>query len=165
MEPVPWAALVGLLALVVAAAVVVAVAVAVAAATRSGADAVIRDLPDKYDTMLGHRFSKGQELSVGEWQKVALARTDLRQARVTILDEPTNAMDALSERRALEAMWKVVPDRVTILISHRLSSVRCADRIYVLAGGCVVESGTHDELMNLGANYATLFSAQAQDYK
>jgi len=89
----------------------------------------------------------------------------LRKARVSILDEPTNAMDALSEQKALEAMWTVAPERVTILVSHRLSSVRCADRIYVLAGGCIVETGTHDELMGLGGNYAKLFAAQTQNYK
>lgn len=102
---------------------------------------------------------------MGEWQKVALARTYLRDARILVLDEPTNAMDALSEQQALEAIWDVAPDCITVLISHRLSAVRRADRVYMLSHGRIVESGTHEELMKNGDKYAEMFDTQARYYR
>ena len=137
----------------------------IAAARRSGAHEVIERLRDGYDTVLGTVLEQGSELSMGEWQKVALARTYLRDARILILDEPTNAMDALSEEHALEAIWDVAPGCITVLISHRLSAVRRADRVYMLSGGRVVESGTHDELMQRGDTYAEMFDTQARYYR
>jgi ATP-binding cassette subfamily B protein len=104
-------------------------------------------------------------LSAGEWQKVALARTGLPVAQVVILDEPINAMDALSEQQVMETFWTVTPNCIRILISHRLSAVRQADRIYVLSGGQIVESGNHDELMRMRGSYADLFAAQARSYQ
>jgi len=137
----------------------------IAAARRSGAHDVITKLRDGYDTVLGTVLEQGSELSVGEWQKVALARTYLRDAHILILDEPTNAMDAFSEQQALEAIWDVETDRITVLISHRLSAVRRADRIYILSAGRIVESGTHDELMKSGGSYAEMFDIQARFYR
>jgi ATP-binding cassette subfamily B protein len=136
----------------------------IAAARRSGAHDVISQLRDGYDTVLGTVLEQGSELSMGEWQKLALARTYLRDARILILDEPTNAMDAFSEQQALEAIWDVETDRITVLISHRLSSVRRADRVYILSAGRIVESGTHDDLMKSNGSYAAMFDAQARHY-
>jgi ATP-binding cassette subfamily B protein len=136
----------------------------IAAARRSGAHDVIEQLRNGYDTVLGTVLEQGSELSMGEWQKVALARTYLRNARILILDEPTNAMDALSEQQALKAIWSAGRDRITVLISHRLSTVRRADRVYMLSDGRIIESGTHDELMKSGGSYAAMFDAQARHY-
>jgi ATP-binding cassette, subfamily B, bacterial len=135
------------------------------AAQRTGAHPVIERLPQGYDTVLGKLLDDGAELSVGEWQKIGLARTYLRDAQVVILDEPTSALDALAEQELLETFWRLAEDRITILISHRLSTARQADRIYVLAEGQIAEAGTHDELMDLGGLYAELFAAQAQHYQ
>ena len=126
---------------------------------------MIDRLPSGYDTVLGTALEQGVELSVGEWQKVTLARTYLRDAQIVVLDEPTNAMDALAEEKVMETIWTIAPNCITILISHRLSAVRQADRIHVLADGRIVESGTHNELMCLRGKYADLFAAQAQYYK
>ncbi|HZM44211.1 MAG TPA: ABC transporter ATP-binding protein [Burkholderiales bacterium] len=136
-----------------------------AAARRSDAHKMIERLPHGYDTVLGSFREHNAELSAGEWQKVALARTQLREAPISIYDEPTSMMDVLSEQRVLESIWNPAPGRITILISHRLSAVRLADRIYVLADGCLAETGTHDELMRLGGTYSELFSAQAVHYR
>jgi ATP-binding cassette, subfamily B, bacterial len=137
----------------------------VAAARRSGADAVIERLPRRYDTRLGGILGEGVELSVGEWQKIALARAYVRDAPIVILDEPTSALDALAEEQLIESFWHASDERITIVISHRLSTARRADRIYVLAGGRIVEEGTHDELMRRGDTYAQFFAAQAQHYR
>jgi ATP-binding cassette subfamily B protein len=137
----------------------------VAAARRSGADAVIARLPQRYQTVLGKLFRDGEELSIGEWQKVALARAFLRDAQLLVLDEPTSALDAQAEYEVFQRFRELIAGRSAVLISHRLSSVRMADCIYVLDGGRMVESGTHDDLMALGGKYARLFETQAQYYK
>ena len=136
-----------------------------AAARRSGADEVINALPHGYDTILGKRFAEGEELSIGEWQKVALARTFMRDAQIIVLDEPTSSMDAKAEYEVFQSFRQLVSGRTAILISHRFSTVRMADRIYVLKQGSVIEGGTHEELVRVGGTYARLFEMQAQHYR
>ena len=135
------------------------------AARRSGADEVIKKLPQSYDTVLGKLFRKGEELSIGQWQKVALARAFLRDSQVIVLDEPTSAMDPKAEYEIFKRFREIIQDQTAILITHRLSTVKMADRIYVMDGGSIVESGTHDELMKLQKSYANLFETQAQNYR
>jgi ATP-binding cassette subfamily B protein len=137
----------------------------VAAARLSGADEAIAGLRNGYDTMLGKMFENGDQLSVGEWQKVAIARAFLRDAQVVILDEPTSALDARSEYELFERFRQLIRGKTAILISHRLSSVRMADRIYVLREGQIVESGTHDELVRRSGAYADLYELQAKQYR
>jgi len=136
-----------------------------AAALQSGADAVVARLKHGYDTVLGKWFEDGEELSVGEWQKVALARAFLRESQIIVLDEPTSAMDARAEYELFRRFHQLAAGRTAILISHRLSTVRMADRIYVLEGGRIIESGTHDELVYQGGKYSSLFETQAQYYR
>ncbi|HET8627698.1 MAG TPA: ABC transporter ATP-binding protein, partial [Thermomicrobiales bacterium] len=136
-----------------------------AAARRAGVHGVLRDLPRGYDTILGKVFEEGEELSIGEWQKVALARAFLRDAPVIVLDEPTSALDPTAEAEAHEKFRHLVAGRAAILISHRLSTVTMADRIYVLERGRIVEQGTHDELLCRGGTYARMFEAQARQYR
>ncbi len=135
-----------------------------AAARHAGADPVISGLPRGYDTVLGKWFDGGEELSIGEWQKVALARAFQRDAHIMMLDEPTSAMDAQAEHEFFRAFRQLVKDRTAIFISHRLSTVKMADRIYVLEDGRIVENGTHDDLTSNGGTYARLFATQAQPY-
>lgn len=135
------------------------------AARRTGADKAIASLPYGYDTILGKEFEQGEELSIGQWQKVALARAFLRQAQIIVLDEPTSALDAEAEHEVLEQFRQLTQGRTAILISHRLSSVKLADRIYFLKDGTIVESGTHNELMQRNGHYARLFKIQAQYYR
>ncbi|PYN78473.1 MAG: ABC transporter ATP-binding protein [Candidatus Rokuibacteriota bacterium] len=137
----------------------------VAAARRSGADEVIRGLKHGYDTMLGKWFDHGEELSIGEWQKVALARAFMRDAQIVVLDEPTSALDAKAEYEVFKQFRRLAEGRTTILISHRLSTVKMADRIYVLGDGRIVESGTHDELVREGGRYGRLYETQARQYR
>ena len=137
----------------------------IAAACRSGADDVIRGLPKGYDTILGRRFESGEELSIGEWQKVALARAFMRDAQVLVLDEPTSSMDAKAEYEVFQRFRELVAGRTAILISHRFSTVRMADHIYVMEQGRIIEGGTHDELVRLGGTYARLFEMQARHYR
>jgi ATP-binding cassette subfamily B protein len=134
------------------------------AARKAGADRVIDALPQGYDTKLGFSFDNGTELSDGQWQKIALARSFARDAQVVVLDEPTSALDAISEHKVFERFRELVRGRTSILISHRLSSVRMADRILVLDGGRIVEQGSHDELIRQRGLYAHLFETQALRY-
>ena len=135
------------------------------AANRARADSVVRRLPQGYDQMLGRRFEGGVELSGGEWQKVALGRAYMREAQVLILDEPTAALDARAEYEVFVRFAELTKGRMAVLISHRFSTVRMADRILVLKDGRLVDDGTHDELLARGGLYAELFSLQAAGYR
>jgi len=115
--------------------------------------------------MLGRRFEGGVELSGGEWQKVALARAYMREAQVLILDEPTAALDARAEYEVFLRFGELMAGRTAVLISHRFSTVRAADRIVVLVGGRVTEVGTHEELVARRGGYAELFELQAAGYR
>jgi ATP-binding cassette subfamily B protein len=137
----------------------------VTAAERSLADEVIRRLPQGYDQVLGKRFRGGVELSGGEWQKVAIARAYMRDADVLILDEPTAALDARSEFEVFQRFKELSEGKTAVLISHRFSSVRMADRILVLADGQIEAAGTHEELMAERGRYAELFELQAAGYR
>ncbi len=136
----------------------------VRAAERAGADGFVNAWPDRFDTILGPYFMGGKDVSIGQWQRIALARAFFRDAPLVILDEPTAALDARAEHDLFTRMRDLFSERSVLLISHRFSSVRSADRIYVLHEGRVVESGTHDELMQLGGRYAELFTLQASAY-
>ncbi len=135
-----------------------------AAARDAGADGVIGGLRKGYDTPLGKWFDDGEELSVGEWQKVALARAFVRDAQILVLDEPTSALDPESEWSVFEHIRELAEGRAVVLISHRFSTVRSADRIHILSEGRIVESGTHDELIALGGRYARMYEVQARAY-
>jgi ATP-binding cassette subfamily B protein len=135
-----------------------------AAAEHGGADELISQLPEGYDTALGKWFDRGTNLSGGEWQKVALARAFMRDARVLVLDEPTSALDAQAEFELFERLRSLSRGRTAIYISHRFSTVRRADRILFLERGQLVEEGTHAELMALNGRYARLFRMQASAY-
>lgn len=137
----------------------------IAAARHSGADDVITTLPRGYETILGKWFEDGEELSIGEWQKVALARAFLRDAQMIVLDEPTSSLDAKGEYTVFQNFRKLAASRTAILISHRFSTVRMADRIYVLKDGRIIEGGTHEDLIHYGGTYARLFETQAQYYR
>jgi ATP-binding cassette subfamily B protein len=135
------------------------------AARRAGADEFIQRLPLAYDTMLGKMFEGGEELSVGHWQRMALARAFFRDAPFVILDEPTAALDARAEHALFESIRTLFAGRTVLLISHRFSSVLSADTIFVLDGGRLVEHGTHAELLAAAGLYAELFTLQAQAYR
>jgi ATP-binding cassette subfamily B protein len=135
------------------------------AAHKSLADTVVSKLPASYDQMLGRRFEGGVELSGGEWQKMALARAYLRDAQLLILDEPTAALDARSELEVFERFAELTEGKMALLISHRFSTVRMADRIVVLSGGRLIEEGNHQELMARGGLYASMFEMQAASYR
>jgi ATP-binding cassette subfamily B protein len=135
------------------------------AARKSQALQVIRKLPEGYGQMLGRRFEGGVDLSTGEWQRMALARAYLRDAQLLILDEPTAALDAKSELQAFERFAELTAGKMALLISHRFSTVRMADRIVVLEGGKLVEEGTHVQLLASGGRYATMFEMQAASYR
>jgi ATP-binding cassette subfamily B protein/ATP-binding cassette subfamily C protein len=134
------------------------------AAAASGADTVIGELPRGYDTLLARQFKDGAELSGGQWQRIAAARGFYRTAPLLIMDEPTAALDARAEYALFSSLRTLARDRTVLIITHRLASVRHANRIYVLAHGAVAESGTHAELMALGGQYAELFTLQAAQY-
>jgi ATP-binding cassette, subfamily B, bacterial len=135
------------------------------AAHRAGADALIRRLPQGEETLLGREFEGGVELSGGEWQKIALARALMRDAPILILDEPTAALDARAEYEVYCRFMDMARGRTTLLISHRFSTVRMADRILVLEEGAVIEEGDHAGLMSRGGRYAELYSLQADRYR
>ncbi len=136
-----------------------------AAASAALADGVVAKLPDGYDQMIGKRFRNGVDLSGGEWQKMAIARAYMRDAQVLILDEPTAALDARAEYEVFQRFRELSAGRSAVLISHRFSSVRMADRILVLSDGRVEASGTHDDLLAAGGRYAELFELQAAGYR
>lgn len=135
------------------------------AAHKSLADDVIGKLSGGYDQMLGRRFEGGVELSGGEWQKIALARAYLRDAQLLILDEPTAALDARSELEVFERFAELTLGKMALLISHRFSTVRMADRIVVLSGGHLIEEGNHEQLMRAGGLYSEMFEMQAASYR
>jgi len=135
------------------------------AAHKSLADTVVDKLAGGYDQMLGRRFEGGVELSGGEWQKMALARAYLRDAQLLILDEPTAALDARSELEVFERFAELTEGKMALLISHRFSTVRMADRIVVLSGGRLIEEGNHKELMARAGVYASMFEMQAASYR
>jgi ATP-binding cassette subfamily B protein len=134
------------------------------AARRAGADGFLSQLPRGYDTILSRLFPGGRDLSAGQWQRVAFARALFRDAPLLILDEPTAALDPLAEARLFDSLRSMIAGRTALFISHRFSSVRLADRIYVLEEGRMVEHGTHDELMARGERYAHMFTLQAHAY-
>ncbi len=137
----------------------------VAAAEKSLAARVISGLENGYEQLLGRRFQSGAELSGGEWQKIALARAYMRDAQIVILDEPTAALDARAEYEVFQRFSDLVSSRIGVLISHRFSTVRMADRIIVLRDGSVFEQGSHEVLMDAEGQYAELFALQAAGYR
>ena len=135
------------------------------AAERGGADEVVAALPEGYDAMLGRWFDGGHELSGGQWQKIALARAFMRDGEVLVLDEPTAALDAEREYAIFQRFRRLTEGKIALLISHRFSTVRMADRIAVLENGRITELGTHGELLARGGTYAHLFNLQAEGYR
>jgi len=135
------------------------------AAHKSLANHLIDRLPNGYDQMVGRRFEGGVDLSGGEWQKIALARAYMREAQLLILDEPTATLDARAEYEVFQRFADLTRDRMAVLISHRFSTVRMADRILVLADGAIQEQGSHQQLVALGGRYAELFELQAAGYR
>ncbi|MBN8471727.1 ABC transporter ATP-binding protein [Corallococcus exiguus] len=135
------------------------------AARKSQADAVIDRLPGRYAQMLGRRFDGGLDLSGGEWQRIALARAYLRDAQILVLDEPTAALDARAELDVFNRFGELSSGKMALLISHRFSTVKMADRILVLENGKVVEEGPHEQLVAVGGRYATMYELQASRYR
>lgn len=135
------------------------------AAAASGADTVIEKLPHGYDTLLDRHFKDGAELSGGQWQRIAAARGFYRSAPLLIMDEPTAALDARAEYALFSSIRGHARGRSVLLITHRLASVRHADRIYVMREGQVIEQGVHADLLALGGQYAELFNLQASQYE
>ena len=136
-----------------------------AAAHQSLAHTLAERLPEKYDQALGRRFRQGVELSGGEWQKIALARAYMREAQLLILDEPTAALDARAEYEVFQRFADLTRGKSAVLISHRFSTVRMADRILVLEKGELLEIGSHEELLKKEGRYAELFNLQAMGYR
>lgn len=136
----------------------------VAAAKRASAHDFLQRLPQGYETVLGTEFEGGTDLSLGQWQRVALARAFLRDASLVVLDEPTSSLDASAEHALFETMRELAENRAVLLISHRFSTVRTADAVYVLNGGRIVEHGSHQELLDRGGEYAEMFMLQASSF-
>ncbi len=134
------------------------------AAEKSLADSVVEKLPEKYAQMLGRRFNNGVDLSGGQWQKIALARAYMRDAQLLILDEPTAALDARAEHDVFVRFSELTKGKMAVLISHRFSTARMADKILVLENGTLLEYGSHEELLQLDGKYAELFNLQAAGY-
>ena len=134
-------------------------------AAQSLADTVINKLPEGYNQMIGRRFAKGVDLSGGEWQKIALGRAYMRDAQLLILDEPTAALDARAEHEVFQRFAELTQGKTAVLISHRFSTVRMADRILVIERGQLLEIGSHQELLALNGRYAELFNLQAKGYQ
>jgi ATP-binding cassette subfamily B protein/ATP-binding cassette subfamily C protein len=136
------------------------------AAEKGMARPFIESMPEGFSTQLGRWFKGGQELSGGQWQKIALSRAFMRSgADILVLDEPTAAMDAEAEMQVFDRLRAIAHNQMVVLISHRFSTVRMADTIVVMAGGEIIEGGTHEELLALGGRYARLFSLQASGYQ
>ena len=136
------------------------------AAEKGMAQPFIERLPDGFTTQLGRWFKSGQELSGGQWQKIALSRAFMRKnADILVLDEPTSAIDSQAEYEIFDRFRNLTKDKMVFLISHRFSTVRMADKIVVIEHGEVLETGTHEELLRANGRYATLFSLQAQGYR
>ena len=135
------------------------------AVEQAGVAAVVEGLPQGYETPLGRWFQDGQELSIGQWQKVALARAFMRDADLLILDEPTSSLDVRSEYEVFQAFGDLAEGKMAVLISHRFSTVRMAARIVVIEDGRVIENGSHDELILRGGRYTELFDMQAASYR
>ncbi len=136
-----------------------------AAAEKGGAHPIIERLPEGYEAWLGRRWEKGHELSGGEWQKIALSRAFMRDAEVLVLDEPTASLDAEAEYEVFRRFGELTAGKIAVLISHRFSTVRMADRIVVIEAGRITERGSHEELLTLGGTYARLFTLQAEGYR
>ena len=137
----------------------------VSASKSSGAHEVIAELPSGYETQLGRWFNDGVNLSIGQWQKIALARGFMRDAQLLILDEPTSSLDVQSEHDVFQRFRELTTGKMTILISHRFTTVRMAHRIIVIEDGKVIEQGSHEELLHLRGHYAALFDMQAASYR
>ena len=135
------------------------------AASMSGANQFIEKLPKKYQQILGSAFANGEQLSIGQWQRVALAKTFMRDSSIIILDEPTSAVDIKTENEIFSRVMSLMKDKTVLMTSHRFSTVRKADEIIVLKDGAIIERGTHDELYLKNGEYAQMFNLQAEAYK
>jgi ATP-binding cassette subfamily B protein len=135
----------------------------IAAAKKSGAHEFIQNFPEGYETIMGRLFEDGHEVSIGQWQKLALARAFYSQARFLILDEATSALDALAEQELFDSFRKHIGNRAAVVVSHRHSAVKHADYIYVLSGGEILQEGTDDELLNMEGDYSRLFKHNLKD--
>ncbi len=134
------------------------------ASEAAGADSIVARLPQGYDTLLGNWFESGTELSVGEWQRIALARAFLREARLIILDEPTSAMDPWAEAEWLKSFRKLASGRTALVITHRFTTAMFAETIHVISEKQIVESGSHEELLSRNGLYAEGWRAQMRDH-